>query len=133
MTHMSSYNLDKAKQLIENRDFDNLNILLTNLINNEIHTFKDMEILKCILDSDCVSLESKQKIKVLYLKYKKEIEERIFSGDSVKNVPYTESIDIKPSSEKNDDFAFINFKTVILIIILTILVIGAITFLTLRG
>ncbi len=131
---MNGYSLDTVKQLIQNNDFDNLNILLTEMVNNETHTLKDIEILKYLLDSENIAVQSKQNIKVLYLKYKKEIEERIFSGNNnVKITPYTDNFDLKPSEKKEDDFAFVSFKSVVLIISLTILVIAAVSFLTIRG
>lgn len=133
------YNLEIVKKFIQNNDFIGLNEIINTIINKEEHNFKDLEILKCILDSSTIAFESKEKLKFLYLKYKKEIEERIFSGissmsEETKNMVQKEQmINLKPlvSVEKNS--AFINLKTIVLIVVLTILVIVAVSFLTLRG
>ena len=131
---MSSYNLSMVQQLLENNKFEELNNVLVWIVNNDNHTFKDLEILKCFLDSDKISIESKQKIKYLYLKIKKEIEEKIFSGNlQTKKESSVENIALKPSTSIESDSAFVNFKTVILVVFLTIAVVVAVSFLTLRG
>lgn len=138
---MSKYNIDNIKEYIENDEFDNLNNVIDNIVNSSNHTFNDLEVLKCLIDSPKIAVESKNKLKYLYLKYKKEIEERIFSGETLKNEikkvyntnKDNEMLDIKPSNVPEDSFAYVNYKTIILIIFLIVLIIGAVTFLTIRG
>ncbi len=132
---MIEYNLDNVKEFITNNDFNSLNLVINSMLNKKQHSFNDLEIIKFILDTNNISLASKEKLKFLYLKYKKEIEEKIFTGEVKlsKTTLYDDYV-VKPLHiQTNNNSAFVNFKTTILIILLTIVVVIAISFITLRG
>ena len=133
---MNEYNIEDVSAFLQELDFNKLNETINNIISKPSHDFKDLEILKLISSSDAVSLGSKEQLKILYLRYKKEIEEKIFSGES--KMPNTiddndYELKLMPSQRIVASSAYVNFKTTILIICLTVAVIIAIAILTLKG
>ena len=133
---MRNYNIEEINDYLDTYDFDKLNEIMNSIITSNEHDFNDLEIIKAISSSSAVSIESKNQLKLLYLKYKKEIEEKIFAGESKLPTRISDSeyeLKLTPSKEPKNSEAYINFNTTLLIIGLTILVIIAIAGLTLKG
>ena len=133
---MKAFNIEEVKDCLDTYDFDKLNQIMNSIIKSNEHDFDDLEIIKLISTSNIVSIDSKNQLKLLYLRYKKEIEEKIFSGESKLPTRINDSdyeLRLTPSKREHSSEAFINFNTSMLIIGLTILVIIAISFLTIRG
>ena len=133
---MNEYNIEDITAFLEESNFDKLNEAINTIISKSSHDFKDLEIIKMISSSDTVSISSKEQLKLLYLRYKKEIEEKIFSGESkMPNTINDDDLELKlmPSQKITTSGAYVNFKTNLLIICLTIAVIIAVAFLTLKG
>ena len=133
---MRNYNIEEINDYLDTYDFDKLNEIMNSIITSSEHDFNDLEVIKLISSSSAVSIESKNQLKLLYLKYKKEIEEKIFSGESklptrISDTEY--ELKLTPSKDTKSSEAYINFNTTLLIIGLTILVIIAIAVLTLKG
>lgn len=133
---MKKYNIEEVNDYLDTYDFDKLNEVMNSIINSSSHDFSDLEIIKLISGSNAVSIESKNELKLLYLRYKKEIEEKIFTGESKLPTRISDSdyeLKLTPSKTSSKSEAFINFNTTLLIIGLTILVIIAVAILTLKG
>lgn len=133
---MNEYNIEDITAFLEESNFDKLNEAINTIVSKTNHDFKDLEIIKMISSSDAVSISSKEQLKLLYLRYKKEIEEKIFSGESkMPNTINDDDLELKlmPSQKITTSSAYVNFKTNLLIICLTIAVIIAVAFLTLKG
>lgn len=133
---MNEYNIEDITAFLEESNFEKLNEAINTIISKSSHDFKDLEIIKMISSSDTVSISSKEQLKLLYLRYKKEIEEKIFSGESkMPNTINDDDLELKlmPSQKITTSGAYVNFKTNLLIICLTIAVIIAVAFLTLKG
>lgn len=133
---MNEYNIEDINVFLEELNFDKLNEAINSIVSKSSHDFKDLEILKLVSSSDAVSVASKEQLKILYLRYKKEIEEKIFAGES--KLPHTiddsdYELKLMPSQKIATSSAYVNFKTTLLIIGLTIAVIIAIAILTLKG
>ncbi len=133
---MRNTNIEEVKDYLDTYDFDKLNEIMNSIITSNEHDFNDLEIIKLISSSSAVSIESKNQLKLLYLKYKKEIEEKIFTGESKLPTRISDSeyeLKLTPSKDTKSSEAYISFNTTLLIIGLTILVIIAIAILTLKG
>lgn len=137
---MKKYNIDDIIMYIENGKYDEINEIVNKIISSKEHCFNDLEVLNCLINSQKIAFDSKEKMKTLYLEYKKDIEERILSNRknnyeidelSVYN-RNDKKINIEPTLESNTS-AYVELKTVALIVGLTILVIIVVTYLTLRG